>query len=187
MRPNLYRGAAAVSLGMILYVYPVMAQTAASADARTNAIAASFSKFKSISKEKRGVKKEKYVRVESKPAVLRNPADYSGKYQVTDMDFGLDLNVKSDGTVTGTGYEPLGEGVRRTFTLRNGKIEGAYLTATKVYADGRTEAFEGAFMNRSRYESPTDKGVTVFGFGTIGDAIQIDGNTIDRFFYERLP
>ena len=171
----------------LLTATSAQAQASRSAEAKSNAIAASFSKFKSLSKEKRGVKKEKYLKVESEPAVLRNPADYSGKYEVPDLNFRLDLTVNSDGAVSGTGYEPVSEGIMRRFTLRNGKIEQAFLTATKVYADGRTEPFEGAFMNRSTYESPTDKGVTVFGFGTIGRAVEIDGNTFDRFFYQKLP
>ena len=165
----------------------VAAQAPGSANAKSEAIAASFSKMKSLTKEKFGVRKEKYIKVQSEPAVLRNPADYSGKYEVPDLKFVLDLSVNREGTVTGTGYEPLGEGIMRTFTLRNGKIERAFLTATKVYADGRTEPFEGAFMNRSTYQSPTDKGVTVFGFGTMGRAINVDGLTIDKFFYQKLP
>ena len=84
----------------------VTGQAPGSADAKSDAIAASFSKMKSLSKEKFGVRKEKYLKVQSEPAVLRNPADYSGKYEVPDLNLGLDLSVKRDGTVTGTGYEP---------------------------------------------------------------------------------
>lgn len=163
----------------------VVAQTPTDATAKSNAIAASFSKFKSLSKEKRGVKKEKYLRVESAPAVVSNPADYSGSYKVSDWEFGLDLRVKADGSFTGSGYEPLSENVKRTFTLQNGRIRGALATATKVYANGTSEPFEGAFMNRSVYESPTDKGVTIFGFGTLTRAFVIDGLTIDKLFYEK--
>ena len=184
MRPILLCGTLA-SAGMLLITTPATGQSK-SAEAKSNALAASFSKFKSLSKEKRGVKKEKYLKVESEPAVRRNPADYSGKYQVPDLPFGLELNVNSDGTFTGTGYEPLSEGVVRTFVLRDGKIDGSFLTATKVYSDA-TQAFEGAFMNRSTYQSPTDKGVTVFGFGTIGRAVYINGYTIEKFFYQKLP
>jgi len=178
---------AIAALGMLAIASPITAQTSGSADAKTSALAASFSKFKSMSLEKRGVRKEKYLKVESKPGVLRNPADYSGKYEVPDMNFGLDLVVNDDGSVSGTGYDRLSENVSRRFTLRNGKIERAFLTATKVYADGRTEKLEGAFMNRATYESPTDKGVTIFGFGTMIQPISIDGNTFDKFFYQKLP
>ena len=162
------------------------AQARATADARSNAIAASFSKFKSLSKEKHGIRKEKYLKVESKPAVLPNPADYSGKYEVPDLQMQLELNVKSDGSFTGIGHEQLSDGVMREFTLRDGRIEGAFATATKVYPNA-TETFQGAFMNRSTYESPTDKGVTVFGLGTIGREIYINGNTFDKFFFQKLP
>ncbi len=46
------------------------------------------------------------------------------------------------GKVEGDGYEPLNADptVRRTFTLKDGKIEGALLTATKVYAGGKPRA-----------------------------------------------
>ncbi|HJQ11179.1 MAG TPA: hypothetical protein VJ840_09135, partial [Gemmatimonadaceae bacterium] len=97
---------ALATLGMIVIATPAFAQSK-SAEAKSNALAASFSKFKSVSKEKRGVKKEKYLKVESAPVALRNPADYSGKYQVPDLPIGLELNVNRDGTFTGTGYEPL--------------------------------------------------------------------------------
>src|SRR5437667_1168834 len=185
MRSTFFCGAA--GLGIMVIASSVTAQAPGSADAKSDAIAASFSKMKSLSKEKFGVRKEKYLKVQSEPAVLRNPAEYSGKYEVPDLNLGLDLSVKRDGTVTGTGYEPLGDDIVRTFTLRDGKIERAFVTATKVYAGSRTEPFEGAFMNRSTYQSSTDKGVTVFGFGTMGRAVNIGGLIIDKFFYEKLP
>jgi hypothetical protein len=155
------------------------------AAAKSNAIAASFSKFKRVTKDKHGFRKEKYARVESEPAPKSNPVEYSGRYEVNDLNFVLRLSVNPDGTFVGTGYDPLTENVKRTFTLKNGRIQSALLTATKVYANGETEPFEGAFMNRTRYESPTDKGVTVFGFGTLGRAVNVGGLTIDKFFYEK--
>jgi hypothetical protein len=39
-------------------------------------------------------------------------------------------------------------------------------------------------MNRTSFDSPADKGFTVFGLGVIGKHIQWAGNTIDRLFYE---
>lgn len=155
------------------------------AQSRTRVIAASFSKFKNVSKVKHGVKKEKYLRVESEPVVRANPAAYSGRYEVGDFGFALQLNVDSRGVVTGSGHEPLAENVSRSFTLRNGRIQGALLTATKVYAGGDTEPLEGAFMNRTTFESPNDKGMTKFGFGTLGKPVQLSGLTLDKFFYER--
>jgi len=167
---------------------PLAAQqsSAAAAQARSTVIAASFNKSKHVKKEKRGVITEKYVRVVSVPSVKADPAEYSGRYEVEGLDFGLDLRVNRDGSLEGTGYEPLSDNVRRTFTLKNGRIQGALLTATKVYAGGSTERLEGAFMSRTRFESPTDRGSTVFGLGTPTKPVTIDGNTFDRFFFERV-
>ena len=177
----------AVVMIMSIVATNLCAQTTLSGDAqsRTSVIAASFSKFKDVTKTRRGVTKSKYRRVESEAAVKANPADYSGTYEVPEIGFALQLRVDSRGGVTGTGYEPLSETVRRSFTLRNGTVQGALLTATKVYANGETERLEGAFMNRTSFDSPTDKGTTVFGFGTLGKPVDIAGMTINKFFFER--
>jgi hypothetical protein len=162
-----------------------VAASTADSQSKAHAIAASFSKFKSVSKERHGIRKEKYRKIESEPVVKTNPADYSGIYEVPDMAFALNLSVDPTGVVKGTGYEPLTESVRRTFSLRDGRIQGALLTATKVYADGESERLEGAFMNRISSDSPNDSGVSVFGFGTIGKSVQVSGLTINKFFYEK--
>jgi hypothetical protein len=175
-------------LGLLFVAGPLSAQTlvsATEAQSRARTIVASFSKFKSVSKERRGVKKEKYRKVQAEAAILTHPADYSGVYEVAGMAFALNLNVDRDGAVTGTGYEPLSESVRRTFTIREGRIQGALLTATKVYASGGSEKLEGVFMTRTSFDSPTATGVRVFGFGTLGDPVQVSGVTVNRFFYEK--
>lgn len=153
---------------------------------RAQTIVASFNKSKHVSKEKRGVRKEKYLDVRSAPALKTNPADYSGAYEAYDGRFSLKLRVDASGKVEGSGYDPLNsdEAVSRSFTLRNGRISGALLTATKVYANGSSEPIEGAFINKSVFESPSDKGTTTFGLGVVGKQVQIDGMTIDRLFYE---
>ncbi len=175
-------------LGLLFVATPLSAQTFASttdARSRTRTIVASFSKFKHVSKERRGIKKEKYLNVESEAAIRANPADYSGVYNVPGIAFGLNLSVDRSGVVTGTGYEPLAGSLRRAFTLRDGRMDGALLTATKVYADGGSEKLEGVFMNRTSFESPTATGVTAFGFGTLSHTIQMAGVTIDKFFYDK--
>jgi hypothetical protein len=157
----------------------------AGAQARSQAIAASFSKFKNVSKEKNGVTKTKYLKVESQPAVKSNPEDYSGTYAVPDLGFALRLQVDHSGKVEGTGYEPIADpAVRRMFALRDGRIEGALITATKVYANGRSERLEGVFIDRTTFESPTDKGSTRFGLGVIGKPVEVSGLTLDKLFFE---
>jgi hypothetical protein len=155
------------------------------AQARSQAIAASFSKFKNLSKEKHGVTKAKYLKIESQPAVRANPEDYSGTYEVPDLGFAMRLRVDQSGKVEGTGYEPIVDpAVRRMFTLRDGKIEGALITATKVYANGTAERLEGVFIDRTTFESPTDKGSTSFGLGVIGKPVEVSGLTLDKLFFE---
>ena len=166
-------------------VHPVRAQTT---QARTSAIVASFNKSKHVVKERHGVRLEKYKDVRSEPVVKANPEDYSGNYDVPDMGFGVQLRVDRNGNVQGTGYEPVGEdgSVRRTFTLRNGRVEGALLTATQVYGDGTQGRFEGVFMNRTSFDSPADRGTTQFGLGVVGkDARVVGGLSINRFFYPK--
>jgi hypothetical protein len=158
----------------------------ASAQTRTRAITASFNKSKHVVKEKRGVRLDKYKEVRSEPVVRANPQDYSGSYEVQDMGFAVQLRVDRNGSVEGTGYEPAGPdlSVRRSFTLRNGKVDGALLTATQVFANGTQDRFEGVFMNRTSFDSPTDKGVTVYGLGVVGKQIGVAGLTFDRLFYQ---
>lgn len=176
----------AVALAPFASAPAQQALSSAAAQTRTKAIAASFNKNKHVVKNKRGVRMEKYKRVTSEPVVKDNPQDYSGVYEVPDLGFAVQLRVNRDGSVEGTGYEPAGPdlSVRRSFTLRNGTIDGALLTATQVYANGTQNRFEGAFMNRTSFDSPADKGFTVFGIGVIGRQITVAGNTFDRFFYE---
>ena len=153
---------------------------------RIQAIVASFNKSKHVVKEKHGVRKEKYLRVQSVPA-KKQPTDYSDAYEdLSGMGFALTLRVGASGRVEGTGYEPMnGEpAVSRSFTLRNGQITGALITATKVYANGSAEPFEGVFINKTVFESPTDKGVTAFGLGVVGKQFQVGGVNVDKLFYQ---
>ena len=161
--------------------------TAASTSDRARAIAASFSKSKHVSKLRRGVRKEKYLDVKSVPAVRADPASYSGTYQVEDFGFSLQLRVAPDGTLEGSGYEPvdMDSGVRRSFTLKDARIDGALLTGAKVYTGGDQERFEGVFINRTVRENPNDAGTTEFGLGVMGKAVQLSGFTIDKFFYRQ--
>ena len=156
---------------------------------RTRAIVASFNKSKHAVKEKHGVRVEKYKEIRSEPVVKENTRDYVGSYEVPDFGFSLELRVDSKGNVAATGYEPVDAdaAVMRRFTLRNARIEGALFTATKVYQGGATEPFEGVFINRASFDSPTDRGVTTFGLGVVGKAVTVHGVTVDRLFYQRKP
>src|SRR5207253_10927300 len=70
-----------VSLASVSALPAIAQQTsAASAEARSNVIAASFSKLKRMRKEKFGIRKVMYLKVKSASAVSPKPADESGTY-----------------------------------------------------------------------------------------------------------
>jgi len=74
--------------------------------------------------------------------------------------------------------------VMRSFTLRDGRVDGALVTANKLYSNGDREKFEGVFINKTTRTSPTDSGRTEFGLGVIGKGVHLSGLTIDKFFYQ---
>ncbi len=153
---------------------------------RTQALVASFNKTKHAVKERHGVRVEKYKRVRSEAAISPNPENYSGTYEMSDLGFALRLRVDRNGNVEATGEEPLGGavGVRRTFVLRNARVDGALLTGTRVYADGTSDYFEGVFINLTSFDGPADKGVSTFGLGVTGRAVAVSGVVLEKFFYE---
>jgi len=148
---------------------------------KTQAIAAAFNKHKDVVKEKHGVRMEKYKDVRSEPVVKQSIADYAGTYEAADLGFAINIQVGSDGRVQANGYDK----ESRTFRLENARIEGALLTASKVYQDGTTEAFEGVFLKRTDRNSATDTGVTTFGLGVVlRTPVELNGITYDRLFYQ---
>ena len=152
---------------------------------RTQEIVAEFNKTKHKVKEKKGIRVEVYVEVRSEAAVKR-PEEYTGVYRLDGNGSALELRVAANGAVEGKGED--GEG--REFTLTNGKIEGALLTATKTYANGGSEKFEGVFINRTirSGKSPDDavENGKTFGLGVVGQLMTY-GDRIygSRVFYER--
>jgi hypothetical protein len=143
-------------------------------------LVAQFNKTKHKVKEKFGVRNEHYSQVRSEAAVKR-PEEYTGVYRLDISGAALELRVSANGAVEGKGEDSEG----RDFTLTNGKVEGALLTAAKVYDNGGSEKFEGVFINRTSRtgktsEDAVDNG-TVFGLGVIGQL----KNDNDRFFESR--
>src|SRR4029079_5428108 len=175
-------------IAILAAVHPSIAPAQTpSASTRAREIARLFSKSKHSVKEKRGVRIEKYKNVTAEPVVASNPETYSGTYRSVDWDFVIRLQVAGNGSVEGAGADPLDfdSHIARPFTLESGKVDGARFTATKVFRDGKRERIEGVFIERTSHDSPNDPGTKAFGLGVLTKAMQIDGNTIDRLFYER--
>ena len=155
-----------------------------SSQSRAQTIATAFNKQKHVIKAKYGVTREKFKDVRNEPVVKQNARDYAGTYEMADLGYTINLQVGSDGRIQANGSEQ-GEQSSRTFKLENVKIEGALLTAAKVYQDGTTEKFEGAFLSRTVRESPVAPGVTTFGLGVIlATPLEVNGLTYDKLFYQ---
>lgn len=137
---------------LLLFVFTFVltdAVNAQNAQARTDDLIAALAKTKYKKKEKKNITVEVYVSITSEAVVKSNPAEYSGVYEAAD-DYRLELKVAPDGRAEGGGYERASfDGGRRNFTLRDARVEGALLTAVKVYASGETEQFEAVFNNRT--------------------------------------
>jgi hypothetical protein len=100
-------------------------------------------------------------------------------YEVSELGYVLNIQAGNNGGVQASGNDK-----GRTFRLENARIEGALLTASKVYQDGTTEKFEGVFLNRTDRTSPTDPGVTIFGLGVVlNTPFETNGLTYEKLFY----
>jgi hypothetical protein len=158
---------------------------------RARELAAFFNKSKHKVKEKRGFRIEVNVEVRSEPVARANAREYAGTYEA-DSDYPFRLEVSTDGRINASGAEP-GPDKTRHFTLKDAKIDGALLTAVKVYEDGATEKFEAVFIKRTTSSSTSENGEltqdgdTAFGLGVVFDPPKVEsdyGFTLTRLFYE---
>jgi len=119
---------------------------------KTQDLVAALDKTKYKKKEKKDIKIEIYIDVKNEAVVKRDPAEYSGLYESSESGYGLEIRVAHDGSVTGSGYDSsmTGDDSKRVdFTLKDARVEGALLTATKLYNNGQTEKLEAVFTIRS--------------------------------------
>ena len=162
------------------------------AQQRTQEIVSLLSKTKYLFRAQRGVSKEKYKSVRSEPVIYKNTVDYSGSYEVPSVGYSLEIKISANGEIAAVGSQPKDGDVQqeRKFTFRNAKIDGALLTATKVYDDGSTEKFEGVFINQINIEgtSPTkiERQSTTFGLGVVDVRVKTaSGVNLDKLFYHK--
>jgi hypothetical protein len=152
---------------------------------RAEEMAALFNKTKHKVKEKRGIRIEIHVEVRSEPVIRNSAAEYAGTYEALGA-YPFRLQVGANGRIDASGSEP-GPQQTRQFTLKDAKIEGALLTATKVYTNGETEKFEAVFINRTERNSQTDSGTNTFGLGVVYDPPKVSSDysfTLNKLFYE---
>ena len=143
---------------------------AQNAQAQTDALIAALAKTKYKKKEKKNISIEIYIDIRSEAVVKSNPAEYSGVYAAD--GYRLDLRVAPDGSAAGSGYDRVGDNSsKQYFTLRDARVSGALLTATKVYEKGETEPFEAVFNNRTVTQGKNPNQIetreTLYGLGFI--------------------
>ncbi|HEU4889191.1 MAG TPA: hypothetical protein VFV49_14995 [Thermoanaerobaculia bacterium] len=152
--------------------------TLSGSESRMQEILAMFSKSKHVHKQKHGVSKSIFLERHGEPIA---GGDVSGIYEVDGLEL-LTLRLTQSG----------GEGTDRhgTFTLRDVRRNGALLTATKVYANGRTRKLEGVFMDLVTRAGKTPEDATTThmrGFGAVLDEpyAVAGGVYLDKVFYAR--
>ena len=158
---------------LVLFVFCfVLADTAyaQNSQAKTDALIAALGKTKYKKKEKKNISIEIYIDIKSEAVVKSNPSDYSGVYEAD--GYRLDLRVNSNGNAEGSGFDIItNRFAKQNFTLRDARIEGALLTATKVYENGATETFEAVFNNRTIIQGKNPNEIetreTKYGLGFI--------------------
>lgn len=154
-----------------------------SIEERTADLVAMFNKTKHVSKNKRGVKKEMFIEIKSAPVVRKEPASYSGRYVEPGFDFTIDMQVRPDGGAAGKGSDDRG-----AYTLLDARVQGAMLTATKVYTNGAEVPLEAVFLQRTFREGAAPDRITrtgtAFGLGVRTPGFETGGTTLEKLFYE---
>ncbi len=163
------------------------------ASMKAHELTAALDKTKYKKKEKKNVVAEFYIDIKNEAAVKNSAAEYSGSYFADDGNYNVELRVSTDGRVEGSGTDTRFEGLNfdkqklKKFTFRNARIEGALLTATKVYEDGETRKFEAVFVNRTvltgKNPNEIETRETKFGLGFI----ETHANFSNRVFCEFKP
>ncbi len=155
------------------------------AEQKTRDLIAALGKTKHKKKEKKNVSFELYVDIKSEAVIKNNIGNYAGVYESTQSDYRIELRVSADGKVEGSGYDfDLNGSQKQNFTLKDARIEGALLTATKVFANGETKKLEAVFNNRTVTEGKNPNEInsreTKYGLGFI-DSL---GTITNRVFLE---
>jgi hypothetical protein len=128
---------------------------------------------KAKDKEKGYAPKTKVKEKRFETAVKQNLHDYEGTYVGIDPTYVIEIRVGQDGKLNVSSLED-----NQKVTLENLKLDGAHMTATKIYSDGHRGRFDATFSNRIL------NGVTAFGILVEGLNINLVGASLNRVFYQ---
>lgn len=153
---------------------------------KTQNLIAALGKTKYKKKEKGNFSFERYIDVKSEAVVKKNTPEYAGIYESSDANYRIELRVAPNGNVEGSGYDSdFGTSKRRNFTLREARIEGALLTATKIFDDGTTKNLEAVFNNRTVTQGKNPNEIesreTKYGLGFIDSFAEMTNRVFLEF------
>jgi hypothetical protein len=120
--------------------------------------------------QKKKVKEKRF-----EPVARQNLRDYEGRYVGIEESYWIEVRVGDDGRLMMMSRED-----ERTATLEDIKLDGANLTATKVYTNGKRAAFVATFVDRVL------NGERAFGLIAENMQIELPGITLTRIFYRRV-
>ena len=120
-------------------------------------------------------RKEKIKEKHFEPVARQNVRDYAGRYVGIEDDYVLEVTVGDDGALSITSRED-----GRTATLSDIRLDGAEVTATKTYANGKRAAFSATFADRVL------NGERAFGLLVRNIWIELPGLTATQMFYRRV-
>ena len=120
--------------------------------------------------------KQKKKEKRFEPVVKQSVAEYAGRYVGLMPDYYLEITTTPNDTLSIVSQE----GERRA-TLRDIRLAGARLTATRVYPDGTTGAFEATFVNR------IVNGESSFGVMVENVDVKFEDITFNHVFYRLDP
>ena len=116
--------------------------------------------------------KKKFKEKRYEPATRPALKDYEGRYIGVEDSYYIEVRVTPDGGLTITSFED-----ERQAVLKGIRLEGAIITATKVYTDGEIESFAGVFANRIL------NGQSAFGIIVDNMQVSVAGLTLTGLFY----
>ncbi|MFN2480185.1 MAG: hypothetical protein ABR554_01700 [Pyrinomonadaceae bacterium] len=119
--------------------------------------------------------KKKFKEKHFEPVARQNVRDYAGRYVGIEDEYVVEVRAESDGTLSVTSREG-----GREARLEGLKIDGARVTATKVYRDGARAEFAATFADRVL------NGERAFGLLVEKIWIELPGLTVTQMFYRRV-
>jgi hypothetical protein len=125
---------------------------------------------RALAQKKNKVKEKHY-----EPVVRQNVRDYAGRYVGIEDEYVVEVRAGDDGRLSITSRE----GGREAW-LEDLRIDGARVSATKVYRDGRRAEFAATFADRVL------NGERAFGLLVEKLWIELPGMTVTQMFYRRV-